>query len=152
MALHRLQCVVGVRCWHYSAWSECVVGITVRGRSALLALQCVVGVRCRHYSAWSECVAGITVRGRSALLALQCVGRVGFLFVCFVCSSFCAHAGNTHRVFHFSKLLASVSLLSFFIIWFSSSSCVCVCVFCARALHNTKTVFITLYRQCVCIH
>ena len=61
------ECVVGIS---YSAWSECVAGITVRSRSALLALQCVVRVRCWHYSAWAECVVGITVRGQSGFVCL----------------------------------------------------------------------------------
>ena len=66
-----------------------------------------------------------------------------FLFVCFVCSLLCAHAGNTHIVFHFSKLLASVSLSSSFpIIWFSSSSRVCVLR--ARfAKHENRFYYVT---------
>ena len=78
----------------------------------------------------------------------------GFLFVrvlrlfvalcsCRKHSLLCAHAGNTHIVFHFSKLLASVSLLSSFpIIWFSSSSRVCVLR--ARfAKHENRFYYVT---------
>lgn len=66
------------------------------------------------------------------------MGGVGFSFVS-VLRLFVVSMQETLSVFHLSKLLASVSLLSFSIIWFSS--CVCVCARAAK--HENRFYYAT---------